>query len=315
MDVHNAILPGNFDEEIYMDLPLGYHIHIEQHEGEKLGNQKGAFTTILVYVNDIIIGGNSQREIDLLKAHLHRKFKIKELGPLKYFLGLEVARSSTGINVCQRKYTLEILRDSGLLGTKPASIPIELNHKLSHTTNEFLQDPTTYSRLIGRLIYLTITRPGITYAVNVLSQFMDRPSQAHLHSAYRILRYLKGSIGQAIFFSSKSSLHLKAYSDSNWAACPKTRRSVTSFCIFIGDSLVSWKSKKQVTISRCSAEVEYGALASTSCEIVLLLGLLKELSIDHAQPAILLCDNQAVIHITKNPIFHERTKVLSRSRI
>ncbi|XP_040987725.1 uncharacterized mitochondrial protein AtMg00810-like [Juglans microcarpa x Juglans regia] len=133
------------------------------------GNKKGAFTALLVYVDDIIIGGNSQREIDLLKAHLHGKFKIKKLGPLKYFLGLEVARSSAGINVCQRKYTLEILKDSGILGTKPASTPIELNHKLSHTTNEILQNPTTYRRLIGRLIYLTITRSGITYAINVLS--------------------------------------------------------------------------------------------------------------------------------------------------
>ncbi|XP_042952200.1 uncharacterized mitochondrial protein AtMg00810-like [Carya illinoinensis] len=235
------------------EIAIGFQQSKSDHSLFTKESQIGTFTTLLVYVNDIIIGGNSHEEIDLLKAYLHSNFKIKELGPLKYFLGLEVARSSAGINICQRKYTLEILEDSRLLGTKPVSTPIELNHKLVHTTNEILQDPTAYRRLIRRLIYLTITRPDITYAVNVLSQFMDKPSQAHLHSAYRILKYLKGSIGQGIFLSTKSSLHLKAYSDFDWVACPETRRSVIGFCIFVGDSLVA-------------------------------------------------------IRITKNPIFHERTK-------
>ncbi|KAF5450382.1 hypothetical protein F2P56_030740 [Juglans regia] len=309
MDVHNAFLHGDLDEDIYMQLPPGYHIKSEQIKGEnlvcklnkslyglkqasrqwfsKFSNSLTAigfhqskfdyslftkvspngFIPLLVYVDDIIVGSDSQREIDSLKSYLQSKFKIKDLGPLKYFLGLEVARSSLGINFCQRKYTLEILEDSGLLGTKTVSTPIELNHKLSHTTEEIFQDPTTYRRLIGRLIYLTITRPDITYVVSVLSQFMDRPLQSHMHSAYRILKYLKGSIGQGIFLSSKLALHLRAYSDSDWAACPETRRSVTGFCIFIGDSLISWKSKKQATISRSSAEAEYRALASTSYDI------------------------------------------------
>ncbi|XP_041016134.1 uncharacterized mitochondrial protein AtMg00810-like [Juglans microcarpa x Juglans regia] len=350
MDVHNAFLHGDLNEEIYMDIPPGYNIHKEQIEGEKLVcklnkslyglkqtsrqwfskfsnsltsigfqqsksdyslftkvSQKG-FTTLLVYVDDIIVGGDSQDEIDSLQTYLHSKFKLKDLGPLKYFLGLEVAKSSSGINFCQRKYTLETLEDAGLLGTKTVSTPIELNHRLSHTTNEILQDPTAYRRLIGRLIYLTITRPDITYVVNVLSQFMDKPSQTHMHSAYRVLRYLKGSIGQGIFLLSRSPLHLKAYSDSDWAACPEIRRSVTSFCVFIEDSLVSWKSKKQVTVSRSSAEAEYRALATTSCEIVWLPSLLKEFNINHEQSALLFCDNQAAIHITRNPIFHRRTK-------
>ncbi|XP_042950239.1 uncharacterized mitochondrial protein AtMg00810-like [Carya illinoinensis] len=350
MDVHNAFLHGDLDEDIYMQLPQGYHIKSEQIEGEKLvcklnkslyglkqasrqwlsnfSNSLAAigfhqsksdyslftkvnpngFKALLVYVDDIIVRSNSQEEVDSLKSYLHNEFKIKDLGPLKYFLGLKVARSSFGINLCQRKYTLKILEDSGLLGTKTISTPIELNHKLSHTTEELFQDPTVYRRLIGRLIYLTITRPNINYVVSVLRQFMDSPSQSHLHSAYRILNYLKGSIGQGIFLSSKSTLHLRAYRDSDWAASPERRRSVTDFCIFIGETLLSWKYKKQATVFRSLDEVEYRALASTSCEIKWLLSLLKEFNVDPAQSASLLCDNQAVIHITKNPIFHERTK-------
>ncbi|XP_042939361.1 uncharacterized mitochondrial protein AtMg00810-like [Carya illinoinensis] len=213
-------------------------------------NDKSGFVALLVYVDDIMLGSSNLAIIDSIKNHLHTQFKIRDLGTLKYFLGLEIARSSAGIHICQRKYTLEILEDAGLLGSKPINTPIEQNHKLSHSSMDYLSDVTSYRRLIGRLIYLSITRPDITYAVNVLSQFMDTPTQEHLHTAHRVLRYLKGSIGQGIFYSSKSDTHLKAYSDSDWAACPETRRSVTGFCVFLGDSLISWKSKKQPTVSR-----------------------------------------------------------------
>lgn len=213
-----------------------------------------------------------------------------------------------GITLCQRKYALEVLESSGLLGSKVAPTPMELNHKLSHFAVNLLQDATSYRKLIEKLIYLAITRPDITYAVNILSQFMDKPSQGHLNAAFRVLKYLKGSIGQGIFFSANSSMQLKAYSDSDWAACPETRKSVTGYCIFLGDSLISWKSKKQATVSRSSAEAEYQALASTSCEIIWLIALLKDFNVHHTQLALLYCDNQAAVHLTKNPIFHERTK-------
>lgn len=114
--------------------------------------------------------------VQSLKHYLHTQFKIKDLGPLKYFLGLGIARSIARIHICQKKYTLEILQDTRLLGAEVAATPIELNHKLSHNSDHLLEDVTTYSRLIGKLIYLNITRPDITYTVNVLSQFLDKPT-------------------------------------------------------------------------------------------------------------------------------------------
>ncbi|KAF5470109.1 hypothetical protein F2P56_010649 [Juglans regia] len=236
-------------------------------------NNEDGFIALLVYVDDIVIGNSNIKEIDKVKAHLHSQFRIKDLGILKFFFGLEIARSATGIHLCERKYYLEILEDARLLGCKPASTPIETNHKLSHSATDSLNDPSSYRRLVGRLMYLTITRPDITYVVGILNQFMDRPSEVHMQATHRILRYVKGSIGQGILFSSQCDLQLKAFSDSNWAAYLETRRSITGFCVFIGNSLVSWKSKKQETISCSSAEAEYRALAHTSFGVYFWLSL------------------------------------------
>ncbi|KAF5474399.1 hypothetical protein F2P56_006301 [Juglans regia] len=244
LDVHNAFLNGDLNEEIYMDLPPSYVVHGESSQKKNLVCRlhKSLYglkqaSTLLVYVDDIIVGSNNLVAIETVKTFLHNQFKIKDLSSLKLFLGIKVARTAASIHICQRKYTLEILEDASMLGCKPVNTPIETNHNLSHSSTDVLTYVTSYWRLIGRLIYLTISKPDITYDVSVLSQFMDKPAQIHLHYAHIIFRYFKGSIGQGIF--SLASLHFKAYSDSDWAACPETRKSVIVFCIFLGDSLVS----------------------------------------------------------------------------
>ncbi|CAN1785707.1 Retrovirus-related Pol polyprotein from transposon TNT 1-94 [Linum perenne] len=347
LDINNAFLHGDLHEEVYMQVPQGLEIVADNKKlacklikslyglkqasrqwyeklSEKL-KEEGythskvehslftkmcghSFTGILVYVDDLIIGGNDLSEIERLKEQLHSEFKIKDLGNLKYFLGFEVARNVSGIHLSQRKYTLEILEEAGLLDSKPATTPMDYKTHLSATGDEDFPDPEIYRRLVGKLIYLTNTRPDISFAVQQVSQYMAKPTNAHYKAVTRILRYLKGAPSSGIMLSASSTLQLQAYSDSDWAACPDSRRSITGYCVFLGNSPISWKSKKQTTISRSSCEAEYRALANTGCELQWLLYLLADLKVEHYQPANIFCDNQSALHIAENPTFHERTK-------
>jgi len=270
-------------------------------------NNQGKITLLLVYVDDIIVTGYNVENTHRITALLDQRFKLKNLGNLNYFLGFEIARGNKGIILSQRKYTIDLLSKTGMLNCSPVSIPMNFSVKY-HADGEALPDPTTYRRLIGKLIYLTNIRPDITYAVNHLSQYVSAPTMDHHQAVFRILRYLKGSIGQGIFLDAKSDIHLKSYSDFDWAGCTDTRRSVTGFLVYLGNTLIAWKSKKQATISRSSSEAEYRALAQTVCEVQWLTHMLHDLNITMAQSATIYCDNTSAIKIANNPVFHEHTK-------
>ncbi|CAL0325107.1 unnamed protein product [Lupinus luteus] len=248
-------------------------------------------------------------EINKTEQVLNSEFSIKDLGQLKYFLGIEIARSSKGILLYQRKYVLDLLAETCLLASKPCSTPMEYGKQLlSIDTGTPLTNPTVYRRLMGKLLYLTHTRPDISFSVGHLSQFLSKPTDKHFEAAKRILRYIKGSISLGIFFPIISDFKIKAHTDSDWAACPDSRKSISAYYFFIGNSLISWKSKKQQVVARSSAEAEYRAMALGACEAQWLLYLLQDLQIPHPQPVMLYCDNQSAIHIASNPVFHERTK-------
>ena len=280
LDVNNAFLHGDLDKEVYMAFPQGFHsqgevfcklkksiyglkqasrqwfakfsstlIHpgfIQSKADYSLFTRRHGdiFVVLLVYVDDVLIACNDKAEVDRFKVMLNDKFKLIDLGDLKYFLGLEVARLDKGIALYQRKHTLKLLNDAGLLGYKYAKTPMEHNLKLSKFKGEELKDPSHYRRLVDKLLYLTITRPKITFVVHKLSQFMHKPRRPHLDAAHRELQYLKGEPGKGLMFSSSTDLHLKEFADADWVACPDTRRSVTGYNIFISDSLVSWKSEQ-----------------------------------------------------------------------
>ncbi|CAJ2647171.1 unnamed protein product [Trifolium pratense] len=347
LDVNNAFLHGELQEDVYMQVPEGvtcdrsnqvcklnkslYGLKQASRKWyEKLSNllviegytqsnsdyslftkkMHNEFIAILVYVDDIIVAGTSLTEINRIKLILDNNFKIKDLGLLKYFLGLEVAHSTQGITISQRKYCLDLLEDTGLLASKPVSTPLDPFVKLHKDNGEPHIDITEYRRLIGRLLYLNTTRPDITLATQQLSQFLNAPTKTHYNAACRVLRYLKSNPGFGILFPRDSELQILGYADADWAGCVDTRQSTTGYCFFLGSSLISWKAKKQQTVARSSSEAEYRALSSATCELQWLLYLLNDLNITCTRPPVLYCDSQSAIHIASNPVFHERTKHL-----
>ena len=169
--------------------------------------QGKSFTTLLIYIDDILITGNDPMSIAAIKKFLPSQFHLKDLGDLKYFLGIEVSSSKNGIFISQRKYALEITKDVGLLGATPIDTSMERGLKLSDK-GDLLKDLGHYRRLVGRLIYLTVSRPNSTYSVHVLSRFMHQPCKLHMEAALRVVHYLKNAPGQGLFLSSNSDFRL-----------------------------------------------------------------------------------------------------------
>ncbi|XP_052111554.1 secreted RxLR effector protein 161-like [Arachis duranensis] len=180
--------------------------------------------------------------------------------------------------------------------------------KLSKSDGELLSDSTPYRRIIGKLLYLSNTRPDISFAIGKLSQFLDCPTTEYLRAAHRILRYVKGSPAAGLFFSAKSDLNLTGFSDSDWAGCPNSRRSISAYCFYLGSSLISWKSKKQLTVAASSSEEEYRVLALATREVQWLSYVLQELGAPLQKATNIYCDSKSAVYIATNPVFHERTK-------
>ncbi|GJZ44163.1 uncharacterized mitochondrial protein-like protein [Tanacetum coccineum] len=178
------------------------------------------FITLLVYVDDILIADNSKEVIQNIKHHLNAKFSIKVLGPLHYYID-----------------------------TKPSTIPLDPTIKLTMNGGEPKPDPSTYRTLVGKLLYLTITKPDLVFSAQALSQFLQEPTTLHMKALIKVIRYVKLTLSQGLFFPTNNNLHLTAYCDSDWASCPFFRRLVTGYGVFLGSSLISWQSKKQNVVS------------------------------------------------------------------
>ena len=262
MDVCNAFLHGDLEEEVYMKLPSGYSSSVPsqvcrlrkslydlcqaprqwfaklysalRHFGFKQSytdyslfsyQQRAVSLHVLVYVDDLIIVGSSADVISKFKQYLSTCFHMKDLGNLKYFLS-------------QQKYALDVLKEVGMLCCKPIDTLMEQNHRLAYEKDNPYERPDQYRRLVGRSVYLSVTRPDLSYAVHTLAHFLTATQVAHWDAAVRVLRYVKGHSGQGILLR-PDTLLLTAYCDSDWAACPFTRRSLSGYTALLGSSLVS----------------------------------------------------------------------------
>ena len=329
LDVNNAFLQGTLKEEVFMIQPPGFvNKNFPDHvcrlkkalyglkqaprawytelrvfllslgfvnstaDASLFIYQKPEVTLyLLVYVDDIIITRNSSAELSKLIATLVARFSLKDLGCLSYFLGVEVIPSAAGMFLSQRKYIIDLLHKSGMTNTKPASTPLSASVQLLKDSGDLLPSPKEYRTLVGSLQYLSLTRPDIAFSTNKLAQFMQNPRTAHWSALKRVLRYLAGSCDKGVFISATAPLTFHAYSDADWAGDKDDYVSTTGYLLYLGNTPISWSSRKQRSVARSSTEAEYKALADTASELLWVLSLFTELGHMPTANPVIYCDN------------------------
>ncbi|GJV05891.1 ribonuclease H-like domain-containing protein [Tanacetum coccineum] len=345
LDVKNAFLHGSLSETVYMHQPPGFrdpqhpdHVcllqrslyglkqaprawfqrfaayaarvgfHHSRCDSSLFIYRQGADTAyLLLYVDDIVLTASSSDLLQQIITSLHAEFSMTDLGSLNYFLGISVTRNASGMFLSQQKYATEVLDRAGMLNCKPCRTPVDTDSKLS-ADGAPISDSTLYRSLAGALQYLTFTRPDISYAVQQVCLFMHDPREPHLSALKRILRYVRGTLSYGLQLYSSTTSSLVAYSDADWAGCPTTRRSTSGYCVFLGNNLLSWSSKRQFTLSRSSAEAEYRGVANAVAETCWLRNLLRELHTPLATATLVYCDNVSAVYLSSNPVQHQRTK-------
>ncbi|XP_076931549.1 T-complex protein 1 subunit beta-like [Bidens hawaiensis] len=218
--------------------------------------------------------------------------------------GINVEKKNGGLS--QASYILDILSRANMTTCRPLASPVDTHSKLSANSGPTIADGSLYRSLAGALQYLTFTRPDISYAVQQVCLFMHDPRESHMAFLKRIPHYLKGTIEFGLHTHPSKSLHLTAYSDAGWGGCPDSRRSTSGYCVYFGDNLISWSSKRQATISRSSAEAEYRGVANTVAETSWIRNLLLELGIPTRSATIIY--NIFAVYLSSNPVQHQRTK-------
>ena len=224
---------------------------------------------------------------------------MKDLGSANFFHGIELLKTTTDYFLSQSQYALSILRKLKMENAKHVSNPFSF----SETTNSHCSvDPTLYRSMVGDLQYLTITRPDISFAINCACQTMHNPSPLHWQRVKHLLRYLKGTISNSLFYSSQSKLSLEVFSDADWASSPLDRRFTRAYLVFLGRNLISWSSQKQWTIA------EYKAVTDATVELIWIKSLLHELHFWLSTTPVLWCDNVGATYLASNQVFQARTK-------
>jgi hypothetical protein len=293
MDVKTTFLNGEIEEEVYVEQPQGFETHDRQSHVCRLNKalyglkqaprawygrmdnfltslaftkskenpnlyykvEDGSLVILLLYVNDLFLTGE-EKPIPESKRKLVVEFKMKDLGIMHYFLGLEVWQRQDEIFLNQGKYTIEILKRFDIMDCKVMPTPMMTNLKLLSETSSETMDVTMYRQMIESLMYLTNTRPDICFAVNTLSQYMVESRHVHLIVAKHILRYLKGTIDYGLRYTSNQEMSLHGYVDSDWFGSVADRKSTSRCCFNLGSVVIAWFSRKQTSVALSTVEAE-----------------------------------------------------------
>ncbi|GKC63292.1 ribonuclease H-like domain-containing protein [Tanacetum coccineum] len=281
LDVKNAFLYGQLfiTETVYMHQPPGFvdFAHPDYHSKTDTSlfvyHMGLNVVYLLLYVDDIILTASSTALLQRIIILLHK----------------------------------EILERAHMQHCNPCKTLVDTESKLG-SDGDPVSDPTLYRSLAGALQYLTFTRPDISYAVHQICLYMHNPRDPHFTALKHILRYVRGTIDHGLQLHVLSTSQLTAYTDTDWAGCPVTRRSTSGYCVFLGDNLLSWSAKRHVTLSRSSAEGGYRGVANVVVETAWLRNLLLELHAPLSTATLVYCDNVSVVYLSTNHVQHHRTK-------
>lgn len=305
LDINNAFLNGILQEEVFMSQPQGFvdEKHPEYvcrlHKAlyglkqaprawfERLHkallqfgfvfsktNQSLFFkitsthtTYILVYVDDILVTGSNAEVVTTLIKQLDVEFSLKDLGEITYFLGIQVTHTVNGFHLSQQKYIRDLLVKTKMLQAKGLPTPMTSGLKISSQDGVSIENAQLYRSIVGALQYVTVTRPELAYSVYKVCQFMQRPTDERWKVVKCILRYLRATMDYGIHLKKAVELSLIGFFYANWGSDPNDRRLVSGHCVFFGNNIVSWHSRKQQTVSRSSTEAEYRSLAELVAEV------------------------------------------------
>lgn len=265
---------------------------------------------VTVYVDDMLVASRNEAKIIGVLNHLSKKFEVKNLGEIKYCLGIEFTRDDEGITMNQKGYVNDILDRFGMLEAKPVATPLDLGTKLTRNEEHpgAEEENLPYRELVGALMYLAVcSRPDLAYAVSYLSQYSTCYNKTHWVAAKRVLRYLKGTADVGLRFL-KSTESLTGFVDADWANCLDDRRSYTGYAFILGGGPISWESRKQRTVALSSTEAEYMALTEATKEAMYLRQFLIELGFENLANVRVFNDNNGALKLSENPVFHQRTK-------
>ena len=267
---------------------------------------------VAVYVDDLFVTGSDVAMISEFKHEMASKFEMSDLGRLTYYLGIEVVQHEGGITLRQERYASRILAETGMNDCNPTHVPMDMNLKLSKATDEKGVDEKKYRRSIGCLRYLIHTRPDLSYSIGVLSRYMLDPKVSHDGALKHVLRYLRGTSTYGLTYTRADTVRLLGYSDSSLTVDDDDGRSVTGHIFYLNDSPITWCSQKQESVALSSCEAEFMAATEAAKQAIWLQELLSEITGGECEAVTIRVDNKSAISLSKNPVFHGRSKHIHR---